>query len=434
MTENYRVPRGMHDILPEDEPYWSVIENAARECSENMGLSKITTSIIDFKSLFFRSVGEDTDIVQKEIFSVSKGSNNEDNNEEAKDELILRPEITAQIARAYIQYGMQTWPQPVRLFYLREPNFRYERPQAGRYRQFFQYGAEIYGSDDPMTDAHLMLLLWQILQKIGLAEKIVFDINNIGCKTCRPNIKKQITKFYKNHENELCTDCRERLKKNPLRILDCKNPECQTIAAEAPQLIDLICNECKNHFKTLLEYLDELNIPYNLNSQLVRGLDYYTRTVFEIREENDEKRQGVLAGGGRYDGLIEELGGQPTPAAGFAFGYERLVEKLKERKIALPEKQGPDILIVQLGDKAKLKALPLIQRLSNIGYTATAIPGKDSLRAQLRMADKFNIPIALIIGQREAFDNTAILRNMKEGVQETIDLDRLEKVLKRFAK
>ncbi len=432
MSENYnRIPRGTHDILPEDEKYWSFVDAVAKKHSLTMGLEQITTPVIDFKNLFVRSVGQ-SDLARKEIYSVQKSGTEYENDD--KDELVLRPEATAQVARAYLQHGMHTWPQPVRLFYLRQPNFRYERPQSGRFRQHFQFGVEMFGSVDPLTDAQLILLLWEIFQDLKLSEKIVFDINTIGCKKCRPDIRKQIVKYYKSREDELCDDCKDRLKKNPLRILDCKNEKCREIGADAPQIIDNVCDECQTHFRQLLEILDELSIPYNLNPLLVRGLDYYTRTVFEVREEADEKRQSSLAGGGRYDDLIEELGGQPTPACGFGFGYERIVEKLKENEITPPELDKPEILIVQLGDKAKIKCLPLVAKLNNLGYRTTTIPGKESIRAQLKLADRLNVEVALIIGQREAFDNTIIFRKMKEGVQETIDIERLERFLARYYK
>ncbi|MDO8513889.1 MAG: histidine--tRNA ligase [bacterium] len=437
MSETFdRIPRGTHDILPEDEKYWSFVDDILKKHCLAMGLNQITTPVIDFKSLFIRSVGTQSDIVKKEIYSVQRlDTKTEDTKDkEERDELVLRPEVTAQVARAYIQHGMQTWPQPVRLFYLRQPNFRYERPQAGRYRQHFQFGVESFGSDDPLTDAQLILLLWQVFQDIKLSDNIIFDINTIGCKKCRPDVKKQIVKYYKAHEEQLCDDCRERLKKNPLRVLDCKNPKCQEITLEAPQIIDSICPECQTHFRQILEILDELEIPYNLNPQLVRGLDYYTRTVFEAREETDEKRQSSLVGGGRYDDLVEELGGTPTPAVGFSFGYERIIEKLKEKEIEVPELLGPEVLLVQLGDKAKIKSLPLVAKLNRLGFRTTVIPGKESLRSQLRMADRLGCEIALIIGQREAFDNTIIFRKMKEGVQETIDIERIEKFLIKYFK
>ncbi len=427
-----RIPRGTHDILPEDEIYWSYIDKVAKRNAQNMGLRQITTPIIDFKNLFMRGVGNSSDIVRKEIYGVQRLGSEYENEE--KDELILRPEVTAQVVRAFIQYGMHTLLQPVRMFYLRQPNFRYERPQAGRFRQHFQFGAEVFGSDDPLTDTQLILLLWQILEELGLSENIIVDLNTIGCKNCRPEIKKQILKYYEEYEKDLCEDCQDRLKKNPFRILDCKNKKCQTITADAPQIIDNVCPECQSHFRQILEMLDELEIPYNLNPQLVRGLDYYTRTVFEVREEKDEKRQSSLAGGGRFDNLVEELGGQSTPAAGFGFGYERIVEKLKEKSITPPDLPSPQILVIQLGDKAKLKCLPIVYRLNKLGFRTTTVPGKESLRSQLKMADKLKVDLALIIGQREAFDDSIIIRQMKEGAQETIDIERLEKYLTRFYK
>lgn len=429
MSEDFvkRLPRGVKDILPEDEVYWRNIEDICRYRSESMGFGRITTPIIDFKNLFVRSVGNQTDVISKEMYEVSRSSS--ETSDETKDELILRPEATAQVARAFIQYGMHTLPQPVRLFYLREPMFRYERPQAGRLRQFFQYGAEIFGSEDSMADTLLIQLSWQIMQDLKISENLVVDINSIGCKECRPNIKKKITTYYKSIESELCPDCQIRLKKNPLRLLDCKNPNCQQLSEEAPQVVDNLCTDCQNHFREVLEILDDLDIPYNLSPQLVRGLDYYTRTVFEIREDKDEKRQAVLVAGGRYDNLIEELGGHPTPAVGFAFGYERVIEKMKDRGHIPAIVTKPELLIIQLGDKAKRKSLTLLSQLTKANFRVTLIPGTSSLRAQLRLADRLKIPISLIIGQREAFDNSVIIRNMEDSSQETVDLKRLESKL-----
>ncbi len=435
--DKYRLPRGMHPIMPEDEIYWRALETAARNRSEAMGFTRITTPVVDNRALFMRSIGTATDIVQKEMFMVGRlkdAENEETADDKEKEDLVLRPEITAQVARTYIQQGMQTLPQPVRLFYLREPVFRYERPQAGRYRQFFQYGAEILGSDDPMADVLLITLLWQIFQDVYLTEKMILEINSIGCATCRPQIKKKIVEYYKSVEEFVCPDCQKRMQANPLRLFDCKEERCQAIINEAPQIIDNLCDTCQSNFRQILEVLDDLNIPYNLNPKLVRGLDYYTRTVFELRDEDDEQRQNVLAGGGRYDGLIKELGGAFTPAVGFSIGYERVIEKLKQRSIKLPSVPGPEILIIQLGNKAQRQSLILLTELNQLNYRTACIPGKESLRGQLRMADKYKIPIVLIMGQREAYDDTVIVRDMKEGVQETIDRKRLPEILAKFLK
>lgn len=419
-----RLPRGIKEILPEDEIYWRHIENISRYRSESMGFGRITTPIIDFKNLFIRSVGNQTDVISKEIYEVNRACDTV--SDEPKDELVLRPEATAQVARSYIMNGMHTLPQPVRLYYLREPMFRYERPQAGRFRQFIQFGAEIFGSADAMADVLLIQLLWQIIKDLHLDEDLIIDMNSIGCRECRPNIKKKIITYYKSVENDLCQDCLIRLKKNPLRLLDCKNNSCQHLTEETPQIVDNLCSKCQAHFREVLEMLDDLEIPYNLSPRLVRGLDYYTRTVFELRQEDDTKRQAVLAAGGRYDDLIEDLGGHATPAVGFSFGYERLIEKMKAKSFHPPNITLPEILIIQLGEKAKRKSLTLLAELIKLNYRVTCIPGKESLRAQLRLADRLKIPISLIIGQREAFDNSVILRDMRDGTQETVDLKRLE--------
>jgi histidyl-tRNA synthetase len=313
--------------------------------------------------------------------------------------------------------------------------FRYDRPQKGRFRQFNQAGVEIIGDGDSLSDSIAILLLWQIFTDLGLSEDIVVEINSIGCKTCRTKYKKKLLDYYQSYKNFLCADCLKRMEANPLRLLDCKEEKCQKIAATAPQLIDFLCIDCKNHFMKTLEYLDDLSIPYDLNPRLVRGLDYYTRTAFEVRYKNDLGRQASLGGGGRYDNLIELMGGRPTPAIGWAIGYERIIEKLKEKNVSIAEKGNTDLFIIQIGEKARKKALNLLSELSKKNYNASCVLGKESLKSQLKAANGMNAKVVIIIGQREALDNTVIVKNMDDASQETINLNKLEKYLeKRFRK
>ena len=419
--------RGMRDILPDDQAYWNHILNAAIRRAENFGFQQIQTPIVESKSLFVRGIGDTSDIVEKEMFGVHKVGNREVEEEKKSDEeeLVLRPEPTAGIVRSYIEHGMHTWPQPVKLF-LYGPMFRYDRPQKGRYRQLHQFGVEVLGDAEPMTDALVILLLWQIYQDLNISDLIVVELNSIGDKVCRPKIKKALTAYYKPHVSELCNDCQRRFQTNPLRLLDCKNEQCQVLKKNAPATVDNLCAACRTHFMTLLEYLDGAGIRYDLNPFLVRGLDYYTRTVFEVRDRNDEGRQASLAGGGRYDDLVELYDGPSTPAMGFGIGIDRTIEKLQEKGIEAPTLRGTDVLIIQLGDKARRAALPMVVKLGQLGIAASAALGKESLKAQLRSADKMNAKLALIIGQRESIDGTIIVRDMRDGTQETIDAEKME--------
>jgi len=433
MKYNIQTPTGTQDILPENQKYWIYLSNVFNKHSQSFGLSKISTPMFEYQYIFTKSIGETTDIVEKEMFEVKKfGKNTEQENNDSSpnDALILRPEGTAGVARAYIQHGMQTWPQPVKLYY-EGSMFRYERPQRGRFRELHQLGVEILGDAEPLTDCLTILLMWQIFMELNLSDNLIIDINSIGCKNCRPKFKKKISEYFQSYKSTLCDDCNRRLESNPLRLFDCKQDECQKISEGAPQLIDLLCLECKNHFMKVLEYLDELSIPYDLNPKLVRGLDYYSRTAFEIRDINDTNRQCALGGGGRYDYLVESFGGPSTPAVGWALGMERIIEKLKEKEIFIPEIQSADIFIVQIGEKARKKALSVLIDLRSKGFNVSCVMGKDSLKSQLRSADKMGSKIALIIGQREALDESVIIKDMVEASQETVDIKDLEEILRK---
>jgi len=423
--------RGMRDILPDEQAYWTFVTKAATRRAEHFGFQQMQTPMVESKSLFVRGVGETSDIVEKEMFGVHRvgtRSADETANSDA-EELVLRPEPTAGIVRAYIEHGMHTWPQPVKLFVIGS-SFRYDRPQKGRYRQFTQFDAEVLGDAEPMTDALVILLLWQIFQDLNLTESIVVELNSIGDAVCRPKIRKALTAYYKPHLAQLCADCQRRFATNPLRLLDCKHDQCQPLKKNAPAIIDNLCADCRTHFMTTLEYLDGAGIHYELNPFLVRGLDYYTRTVFEVRDKADEQRQASLASGGRYDGLVSLYGGQNTPAMGFGLGVDRVVEKLQEKGIEAPPLPSTDVLIIQLGDTARLAALPLVVKLGKLGIAASAALGKESLKAQLRSADKMSAKLALIIGQRESIDGTIIIRDMRDGTQETIDADKVEELVR----
>ncbi|MBI4101424.1 MAG: histidine--tRNA ligase [Candidatus Nealsonbacteria bacterium] len=417
-------PTGMHDILPEDQKYFQKIQDVVRQVAEFYQFQKIDTPILEDADLFSKGIGLATDIVSKEMFLLrTKGG----------DLLALRPEGTAGVARAFTEQGMQNLPQPVKLWYF-GPFFRYEHPQAGRFRQFWQFGLEIFGESNSVIDAQTIQIFYNILKEFKL-KNLTVEINSIGDSACRPYYKKLLASYFKSRASALCADCRRRLKENPLRILDCKDEKCQRIVTGSPQIIDHLCEPCHRHFKETLEYLDETGLPYHLNPYLVRGLDYYTKTVFEIYAEDDGGRQNALVGGGRYDSLVRMLGGRDTPAVGGAAGIERLVQMMKSEAIRFPREAAPQIFISQLGNLARRKSLKLIEefRQKNI-YVAESL-GRDSLKAQLRQADKLGVRYSLILGQKEVLEETALVRDMASGQQETIKLDKivqdLEKKLKK---
>lgn len=416
-------PRGMQDILPSDYLYWEYVLAAVEKYAKIYSFGRIETPVMEDTRLFSRSIGETTDIVEKEMFTLStKGG----------DKLTLRPEGTAGIARAYIANGMNNWSQPVKLYYA-GPMFRYERPQAGRQRQFSQAGFEILGSMDPIFDAQMIQLVCFIFKKIKL-KNIVIQVNSIGCAKCRGKYRAALVEYYRSRFGRLCPDCKRRVAKNPLRLLDCKEEKCSAMRELAPQIVDYLCPDCHNHFKLVLEYLDEVNIPYSLNPYLVRGLDYYTKTVFEIALEGDDRRQSSLGGGGRYDNLIETLGGAPTPAVGVALGMERIVEQLKIAQIN-PVKVFPaKIFLVQLGEKAKKKSFKLFNDLTEAGIPVAESFGRGSIKSQLRVANRLKMKIVLIIGQKESLDGTVIIRDMESGMQEIVDSSKIIKMIKKMMK
>lgn len=430
MSDVVSIARGMRDVLPDEQKYWTLIHNVARTRLQSFGFGRIDTPIIESKELYLRGAGPTSDVVEKELFGVTRTGTRATELEAGDSGLVLRPEATAGIVRAYIEHGMHTWPQPVKLYTFSQ-NFRYDRPQKGRYRQHTQLSAEVLGDDTPLTDAMTILALWQILQDLGLDKDAVIELNSIGDATSRKKMQQALVDYYTPLATELSEDSRRRLETNPLRILDSKAPEDLKFRENAPQIVDFLDDASRTHFMAVLEYLDEAGVPYDLNPYLVRGLDYYTHTVFEIRERNDENRQAVLAAGGRYDQLVELLGGRSTPAFGFGMGIERIVEKMRDKGIPVPRELSTEILIIQLGDRAKKKAIPLLVSLAKKGHAASMALGKESLKAQLKSADKMEAKFALIVGEREAIDGTIIVRNMKDGTQETVDFDDVESVIEK---
>lgn len=416
-----QAPKGMHDLLPIDEPYWEHIESTAKKLMKFFNFSKIDTPILENADLFKKTTGEETDIVEKEMYTLkTKGG----------DLLALRPEFTPSICRAYLEHSLSRLGQPQKLYYF-GPVFRHDRPQYGRFRQFSQLGIEILGGvNDPIYDAQAILILMNLLKELGV-KNVSLKINSVGCRVCRPAYKKQLQNFYKNKESELCANCVKRLKTNPLRLLDCKNESCAKIKIEAPNFLDKLCATCSAHFKGVLEYLEELQISYALDHQLVRGLDYYNRTVFEIFVDGEGKEIGAIAGGGRYDYLMEIIGSHLTPAVGWSCGVERIVAVMKAQHAKLPTKSIKRVYLVHAGDSSKKKALGLIKDLWEQGIPISESLAKGSLRAQLKSADKEGIVLALILGQKEIYENSVILRNMRTGLQENFPLDRIVAEIKK---
>ena len=409
----YQAVRGTSDILPEEQPYWRYVEKVIEDISRLYGYRRIDTPVFEDTGLFRRSTGEYTDIVQKEMYTFDDRGGNS---------LTLKPEGTPPVCRAYIQYGLQNLPRPVKLYYI-SPIFRYDRPQAGRYRQHYQFGCEAIGDADPTLDAEVIDMAWQFFKSLGLVN-ISLQLNSIGCKKCRPAYLSVLKEHYAGRINGLCADCKTRLEKNPLRLLDCKQPSCQKIAESAPKNASYLCPECDEHFKKLQEYLGLLGIPFELNHRLVRGLDYYTRTVFEIQPE-EEGAQSTLGGGGRYDDLIEELGGKPAPALGFATGIERIILNLKKETVAVPTPPGLRALIAYLGDTAREEAIKLAASLRRAGVSAVTTTGGKSLKAQMRQANSLDVRYAVIIGEDEVKAGTATLRDMANARQETVAIGEL---------
>ena len=419
----FNVVRGMRDVLPKEERFWKALYHNAEKLAEHFQFGRINTPIVEDANLFIRSIGKGTDVVDKEmyIFEDRDGS-----------KVCLRPEATASVTRAYINGGMWNAQQPVKFWYW-GPMFRHDRPQAGRYREFNQVGFETLGSNEPALDAEVILVAYNFYKDLGLPVQI--HINSIGTPEERQRYKTELVNYYRTKRSYLCEDCRLRISKNPLRLLDCKAEQCQPIKEDAPQIIDWLGEESKSHFMKVLEYLDELGVPYVLQSTLVRGLDYYTHTVFEVYSDTGEEgAQSALGGGGRYDLLAEEMGGRATPAIGVSLGIERSVTYFKESEekglVKVPKLES-DVFLAQLGDEARRRSLQLLNDLRDSGIRISYNFSKNSLKTQLEVANSLALPYVLIIGQKEVQDGTVIIRDMESGVQETVDQKKVENILKR---
>jgi len=410
--------KGMKDILPEEQVYWDFLQKKVETIAEVYGFEKIDTPILEATSLFVRSIGKNTDVVEKEIFSfIDQGGDN----------VCARPEMTASVVRAYIEHGMVNRPQPVKLYSI-GPVFRHDKPQAGRYRQFFQYSFEVIGDGAPIIDAELISLQYHLFKDLGLDSSV--HINSVGCPICRPQYIQVLQDYYRNKKKNLCETCKKRYLKNPLRLLDCKEKVCSEMVQDVPQIVDHLCEECHAHFVKVLEHLDEAEIPYSLNHRIVRGLDYYRRTAFEFfpvyHGQEKSETQSAISAGGRYDGLIEMLGGRElTPGSGFAGGMERVILAIKDNNIALPQPPVLDVFLAQIGDSARKKSLKLLEDLRTSGLNIKANLSKSNLSSQLGIADRLGAKFVLILGQKEVLDKTILIRDMSTGSQEIVDIRKI---------
>lgn len=420
MAITVKAIKGTKDTLPSESYKLQYIEQAALDTAKAYGFYEMRTPVFEYTELFDRSVGETTDVVQKEMYTF---------NDKGDRSITLRPEGTAGAVRAFLEHGLFNEPLPQKVCYLTSC-YRYEKPQAGRLREFHQFGIECFGSASPLADAELISLANSYFNFIGI-EKLAVEINSIGCPECRKKYSAALKAYFEDKKGELCETCLSRLERNPMRILDCKSPVCSEIAKDAPVVLDYICDDCREHFEKLKKYLDALGIEYIVNPQIVRGLDYYTRTVFEF-VSLDEKTKGlVLGGGGRYDGLIEELGGASLPACGFAMGLERLLMAMEESGIPFPEAPKCNLSIVTAGENAVLKALELSSELRAQGYCVNIDTFGRSVKAQMKYANKINSEFTVVIGDNELETGKAQLKCMADGSQTEVSLDNFGEAFER---
>lgn len=410
MSINIKRPNGTEDVTPKNVHKWHTIEKIARETAESFGFGEIRIPTFENTDLFLRSVGETTDVVQKEMYTVKA----------KESEFTLRPEGTAGTIRAMLQNGLLNEALPQRVYYILSC-FRHERPQAGRLREFHQFGLEMAGSASPAADAEVILLAKTMLDRLEL-KNIELYINSIGCPACRAKYHEALRNYFNSRKEELCETCQERLIKNPMRILDCKSPVCQEIGKDAPLILDYLCEECSDHFEKLKKYLTHLDIEFKVNPKIVRGLDYYTKTVFEF-VTTEIGAQGTVCGGGRYDGLIEQLGGQHTPALGFAMGIERILIVMEKQGCDYLTPKKCDIYFATMGENALEKAMKLSKALREYGYFAEYDMMGRGLKAQMKYANKINAAFTVVLGDNELESSTAKLKEMEKGTETDIRLD-----------
>lgn len=403
--------KGTEDVLPKDSYRWQFVEDVMRKESAAYGFKEIRTPVFEHTELFARGVGQTTDVVQKEMYTFdTKGG----------ESVTLRPEGTAGAARAVLEHGLVNDSLPIKASYF-VSCYRYEKPQAGRLREFHQFGLECYGTQSPVADAELICAAQSIFDRLGI-KQLRLEINSIGCPTCRAEYHKALKEYFYGYKDELCETCNSRLEKNPMRILDCKSPICSKIAGGAPKITDYLCDECKEHFASVQKYLDAAGVEYTVNPTIVRGLDYYTKTVFEFVTDFIGA-QGTVCGGGRYDGLIEELGGKHLPSLGFAMGIERLLMLMDKQGIEIPKPSTCDLYVAVMGESASLKSFEIIKAVRSCGLIAeTDVVGR-GLRAQMKYADKIGAKFSMVLGENEIEQGKAVIKNMSSGEQTEIVLD-----------
>ena len=411
-------PRGTNDFLPADTAKWQELEALLRTMCREYGFGEIRTPLFEETELFQRGVGETTDIVQKEMYTF---------NDHGGRSLTLRPENTASACRAYLENKLYGQVQPVKLYYM-GPMFRYEKPQSGRFRQFHQFGIEIFGSASAAADAEIIAFAWDLYQnRLGL-KNLQLQLNSVGCPKCRAAYRKALQDYFRPHFNELCETCQSRFERNPMRILDCKSAEDQAIAKDAPLITDYLCEDCREHFEQVKAMLDAADIPYNLDPRLVRGLDYYTKTAFEIQVATIGA-QSAVCGGGRYDGLIQEIGGESTPGVGFALGMERVFSALAAQGSDIETENELDVYLVVAGDQASAAAFRLADQLRRAGLTCELDYADKSFKAQMKAANRLQAAYAVIIGEDELASGQATVKDMAEGQQVSVPLEQVKKYL-----
>ena len=408
---NVQGPRGTKDITIQDSYKWQYVEDKIRNATREFGYREIRTPIFEHTELFLRGVGETTDVVQKEMYTFEdKGGRS----------ITLRPEGTAGAVRSFIESGIVSGPQPTKMYYLSAPVFRYEAPQAGRLREHHQFGVEVFGANDASIDAEVISLAHTVLKRVGVKD-LSLNINSIGCRNCRPAYNRALKDYFNSRKGELCRNCLDRLDRNPLRILDCKEEGCRKVASEAPVILDFLCEECSEHFESLKGYLEAIGIEYSVNPKIVRGLDYYTKTVLEIIS-NSIGAQGTVCGGGRYDGLVEELGGPSMSGIGFGMGIERLLLVMEASGAEIPQYKGPDLFICTMGAQARKKAFDLVYSLREKGISADMDHTIRSMKAQAKFANKLGAAYTLSLGDNEISEGKANLKNMSDGSVTEISL------------
>ncbi len=413
MAEINRAVKGTNDILPEESNKWQFVEAKMLETATQFGFKEIRVPVFEHTEVFLRSVGDTTDVVQKEMYTFDdKGGRS----------ITLRPELTAGVIRSSIEKGLINGALPQKLCYI-GGCYRYEKPQAGRLREFHQFGVECVGASAPNADAEVISLAKAVLENIGI-KNISLEINSIGCPECRKEYHKALKEYFSQNAQELCDTCKDRLDRNPMRILDCKSPVCKGIAEKAPVVIDYLCDDCKAHFESVKAHLSAMSIDFTVNPKIVRGLDYYTRTVFEF-VSGDIGAQSTVCGGGRYDGLIKQMGGQDTPSLGFAMGIERLMMVLSAQNAQLPEAPTCDLFIATLGEKASLKAAALCKELRDEGYKVQTDICARGLKAQMKYANKIGAKFSLVLGDSEVESGKASLKNMSNSSERQINLSEI---------